>query len=950
MAGNIKGITIEFRGDATPLQKALRVVDSEAYKAAQELKSINTALKFNPRNVELLKQKQQQLAQRITATKDKVDALRQAQEQMDEAKVDKTSAEYQKITRQIIEANSQLKAFEAEQRKVAAQASKLGQFSARMQSVGQSLTSAGQAMRGFSMAGAAVVGTLGTISYKASTAADDLNTMSKKYSISTRDLQEYSLAAKQVDVDVDAIAKSHVKLEKNMLSAAQGSKNQAAAFEALGVEYKNADGSLRDGGQVWQEVIKALGQMENETERDAYAMRLMGRSAAELNPLIEDNGETFERMARLYSKYDLDFVDQATLDKANEFRDDIDDIRSIGQLAFMTLGSRLAGYLEPALEKVVDLVGRFANWASKLNPRVLAVAGGIAAIVAATAPLLIGLGRLAFAISSITALMAKWQVANAAGVGVFSKLLGVVGATGPWGVAALAIAGTALALKGLYDSAHQYTQAAAEMEESHQKQIASLTGTSNQLTWYADRLDQLVAKEEKSASDKELIKTYVDQLNSSIDGLNLAYDEETNKLNQSAEAIRGKIDAMEAEMVAEAYRQQAQEITNEMVANELELQEKRKELAEKQAQAQNAQLGYAGKYETEAAAIQRSINDLEAANSDYEDQLNNVMTAQERMATISGPQFQQIAAQARAAGVNVDQAINDMEAGLIGVPNSVYEMVLAADPAFNELVTTATNAGITIPQSLIDGINNGSVNVDAATLQLRQLVEGQLGQTNTAPDGKRVATGYAGGMTSAEAQAQVKTASASLVSTAKSGTSASSSNGSTAGGEFTSGYAAGMTSSTSLMKVALAGAQVAAKAKASVQQAQNSGSPSKVAMALGSDFGEGYAIGLQQEVGAVARAASFLTGAAFSGVDTGSVIGGLNNTANAATALRSVPQNNLNTQLNGVADSIVNGLGALQGIGQTTAPINITLYAFPSGPKMEEWVVNTYDTGKRKQG
>lgn len=46
-------------------------------------------------------------------------------------------------------------------------------------------------------------------------------------------------------------------------------------------------GSLRDAQEVWDEVITALGQMSNETERDAYAMVLMGKSAQDLNPLIE---------------------------------------------------------------------------------------------------------------------------------------------------------------------------------------------------------------------------------------------------------------------------------------------------------------------------------------------------------------------------------------------------------------------------------------------------------------------------------------------------------------------------------------------------------------------------------------------------------------------------------------------------------------------------------------
>ena len=118
MAGDIKGITIEFRGNATPLQKAIRQVDSELKKTTKELSNVNKALKFNPGNVDLWKQKQQLLKEKINETTDKLKALKAAQKQMDAAEVDKNSEQYRKLQREIIETNSQLKHFKAEQRSI----------------------------------------------------------------------------------------------------------------------------------------------------------------------------------------------------------------------------------------------------------------------------------------------------------------------------------------------------------------------------------------------------------------------------------------------------------------------------------------------------------------------------------------------------------------------------------------------------------------------------------------------------------------------------------------------------------------------------------------------------------------------------------------------------------------------------------------------------------------
>ena len=432
MAGNIRGITIEFSGDTTKLDKALREINNKTKSLDKELKQVDKALKFNPTSVELWRQKQQLLTQKVEETRKKLDALKQAQAKMDADGVDKNSEEYRKLQREIIVTENQVKTFEGQLRKIGNV--NLRATSEQFKAMGDKLTSAGQAMRGISTAAAAVTAAIGALTVKSGKWADDMNTMSKVYSISTRDLQQYSAAADLVDVSVETIAKSHVKLEKNMLSAANGSKNQAAAFEALGVSVTNADGSLRDGDAVWQDTIKALGSLENETERDAYAMQLMGRSAAELNPLIEDGGETYKQVSDTMAKYGLDFIDQETLDQANQFNDSLDMMKAVGMVAFQQLGTQLAAYLAPAMEKVVDVVGRLAQWFSNLSPRTQAIIAGIAAVVAVVSPLLIGLGKVSFAISSIMSLMATLGPAIGGIVASLGPVILIIGAVVAAGV------------------------------------------------------------------------------------------------------------------------------------------------------------------------------------------------------------------------------------------------------------------------------------------------------------------------------------------------------------------------------------------------------------------------------------------------------------------------------------------------------------------------------------
>ena len=426
MAGNIKGITIEFRGDTTKLDKALRQVNNETRTIDKELRNVDKALKFNPTSVELWRQKQQLLSQKINETKDKLDLLKQQQASMDASGVDKNSMEYQKLQREIIETESKLKTFEGQLKAVGNV--NLRAASEQFKEWGGSLTEAGQKMQGLSMAAAGVVAALAGISYKAGTNADDLNTLSKVYSINTGDLQKYAVAADLVDVSVEDIAKSHVKLEKSMYSANTGSKSMQEAFDKLGVSITDSNGELRDGDAVWQDAISALGQMTNDTERDALAMQLMGKSAANLNPLIADQGETYKNLTDTLKQYDLDFVDQETLDKANEFNDSLDTMKAIGSVALSTVGSQLAAYLAPALEKVVGWFGKVAEWLSKLSPEVLTVIGVVAGVVAAIAPVLLILGKVAFAISSIMSLMSTLNLSFAALAGPVGIAIAVIAA------------------------------------------------------------------------------------------------------------------------------------------------------------------------------------------------------------------------------------------------------------------------------------------------------------------------------------------------------------------------------------------------------------------------------------------------------------------------------------------------------------------------------------------
>lgn len=394
MAGDIKGITIEFRGETTKLSKALNKIKDETKGVDTSLKDVNKALKFNPGNVELLGQKQIELKRKIEQTKEKLEAFKEAQRSLDASGVDKTSSEYMEVRRNIIQAESQAKYFNAELKKTEAAISPLGKLGTQFQDVGGKITAAGHALAPLSKLGAAVAGGLGALAVKAGRAADDLNTLSKTSGINTQQLQLYAASADLVDVSVEDMAKSQTKLKKNMLSASQGTGDAARAFDMLGVNVKGADGHLRNQDEVFQEVIQKLGTMSNETERDALAMQIFGKSATALNPMIEDMGKTYKLVTDTMKKNKIKFVDQETLDQANAFNDQIDIMKFIATTAFQQIGSKLAAYLVPAITKVQEVFSHFMGIISNLSGRTLAIITGIGGGFAVIAPTLLIVGGL----------------------------------------------------------------------------------------------------------------------------------------------------------------------------------------------------------------------------------------------------------------------------------------------------------------------------------------------------------------------------------------------------------------------------------------------------------------------------------------------------------------------------------------------------------------------------
>ena len=385
MADRIKGITIEIGGNTTELSKSLKGVNSQIKNTQAQLKDVERLLKLDPKNTDLLRQKQKLLGDAVNETKEKLKQLKEAQAQMDASGVDKNSAQYQALQREIIATEQDLKKAQAAYRDFGSVAKQ------QLQVVSQKSAELAQKTRGLSMAAAGALTAIGGIAYKAAQNADDLNTMAKQTGFTTDELQKMQYAADRIDVSMETITGAAARMTKQL-----GSNEDK--FASLGVATRDVNGNFRSTSDIFYDTVTALSQIQNETERDTVAMDIFGRSANELAGVIDDGGAALRDFGKEAEDAGL-IMSQETLDGLNQVNDEIDKLKAqaVGTLA--QAGAKALQALQPVLEKVANAISKVLEYIANLSPKTMEIILIVLAAVAAISPLLSLISRLSTAFS-----------------------------------------------------------------------------------------------------------------------------------------------------------------------------------------------------------------------------------------------------------------------------------------------------------------------------------------------------------------------------------------------------------------------------------------------------------------------------------------------------------------------------------------------------------------------
>lgn len=179
--------------------------------------------------------------------------------------------------------------------------------------------------------------------------ADSLNKASQKYGVAVEQLSALGYAGKLADVSLEAIGQGLKKLSTNMLDTAAGTGEAKEAFKALGVDVKNADGSLKSSDTVLGEIADRFAGMEDGAGKTALAVKLFGRAGADLIPLLNQGSKGLAEMKDEAEK--LGVIVGGDLARASEqFNDNLTRLGTVTE----AFGISIANTVLPSLNQFVE--------------------------------------------------------------------------------------------------------------------------------------------------------------------------------------------------------------------------------------------------------------------------------------------------------------------------------------------------------------------------------------------------------------------------------------------------------------------------------------------------------------------------------------------------------------------------------------------------------------------
>lgn len=402
--------------------------------------------------------------------------------------------------------------------------------------------------------------------------------------------------AKASNVSLEQIAAGYAIMTSKGIAAAETTTYMNSMLNELSKSGTIASTAIKDSaGSSFQELMasgKSLGEVldilqeqagnSGKSIMDMFGSAEAGKAAASLlSGGVKGFNDQVEGMRNSAGATDIAFnkMSQTAEFAEKRFKTSAENLK-------IAIGEELS----PALKNLHETGANVFGWAADFVKECPGIVSAVAGLVTALSVLTAGVIGL-LVVKKVMAAMEAFNISlmSCPALLIASAIAGLVVAVGAF-AGSLDDTNEVLnenqqAVQDCLDQYGQLSEAIQESSDSHTEHITNLQQEYGAYDVLAQKLVDLSEKENKSAGDKALMASYVDQLNEKIPDLNLAIDETTGSLNMETDALLNSVSAWKQKAESDAWGERLTKLAEERI----EIEEKRKAATEAQTAAENKQ-------------------------------------------------------------------------------------------------------------------------------------------------------------------------------------------------------------------------------------------------------------------------------------------------------------------------------------------------------------------------
>lgn len=405
MADSIRGLTVEISADASSFNKEMSQMRKAAQSSQSELAALQKSLDLEFDATKLARA--QKVAQdAIDKTAANADVLRRRLEYLEKTGNADTS-EYRKLQTEL--AQTELKGQQLQKQLEKLNTLKFDKLSSRITGVGDKITGAGRALAPFSAAAGTAITAAGALGVKVAAAGAQIDDLSLRLGISAEKVQEYQYVTAQAGVEWAVFEKALIKARAAIVDLSAGTINNASkALQSLGLRIEDFDSkeAMFDG------IIDALAGMEDKTLQTAYANEIFGdKIANQMLPFLNAGADAINQF-----KSEFATIAPLTNEQVSALAA-LDDTLYLVKESIKNAALQLGASFAPLIKSIADSIQnnlvpklqKLAEWFNSLSLSQQQFALKALLVVAALAPLTMGVGKLVGAIGNIVKIIPSLQ-------------------------------------------------------------------------------------------------------------------------------------------------------------------------------------------------------------------------------------------------------------------------------------------------------------------------------------------------------------------------------------------------------------------------------------------------------------------------------------------------------------------------------------------------------------